>query len=167
MSLLDMLTGLVDGEVEFVLVGGFAANAHGSVRVTQDVDVCYDPGPENVRRLAGLLRSWNAYARGVEPGLPFVIDERTFRDVPVMTLVTDHGWLDVMDRVAGVGAYPEVRAASVIVELAGRRLRVLSLEGLIAAKRAAGRKKDRDQLPELEALLELKRKGGSRGGGSP
>lgn len=154
-----MVTGLVDADVNLVLVGGFAANAHGSVRVTQDVDICYDPAPGNVRRLAALLRSWNAYMRGVEPGLPFVVDERTFRDVPVMTLVTDHGWLDVMDRVTGVGEFEEVCNASVEVELGGRRLRVLGLEALIAAKRAAGRKKDRDQLPELEALLELQRKG--------
>lgn len=36
------------------------------------------------------------------------------------------------------------------------RFRVLNLEALIRAKRAAGRRKDLGQLPELEALLELK-----------
>lgn len=153
-----MVTGLVDAKIDFVLVGGFAASAHGSTRVTQDVDICYNPVPENTRRLASLLREWHAYLRGVEPGLPFVIDERTFRDVPVMTLATDHGWIDVMDRIAGLGDFIDVCNASEEVAIGDRTLKVLGLAGLFAAKRAAGRPKDRDQLPELEALLELKRK---------
>jgi hypothetical protein len=32
---------LVDGGIAFILVGGVAANAHGSVRTTADVDVVY------------------------------------------------------------------------------------------------------------------------------
>ena len=40
--------------------------------------------------------------------------------------------------------------------------RILDLPALIAAKRATGRPKDRDQLPELEALLELTRRRSDR-----
>jgi predicted nucleotidyltransferase len=88
------------------------------------------------------------------------MDERTLRDCPVLTLVTDLGDLDVMDRVAGVGDYPAVRAASVEADLAGVRARVLALNALIAAKRAAGRRKDQETLLELEALREERRRRG-------
>jgi hypothetical protein len=46
------------------------------------------------------------------------------------------------------------------VEVEGGRLRfrILDLPALIAAKRAVGRPKDREQLPELEALRELRRR---------
>jgi predicted nucleotidyltransferase len=74
--------------------------------------------------------------------------------------VTDLGDLDVMDRVTGVGAYPAVRAASVEVDLTGVRARVLTLDALIAAKRAAGRRKDRLDLLELEALREERHRRG-------
>jgi len=40
------------------------------------------------------------------------------------------------------------------MNLLGNDVRVLSIDGLIAAKRAAGRPKDMLVLPELEALKE-------------
>lgn len=39
-STLGLLQRLVAEKVEFVLVGGMAAIAHGSAAVTEDVDVC-------------------------------------------------------------------------------------------------------------------------------
>ena len=153
-----MTRGLVDADVRFVVIGGLAAAAHGSARVTDDLDICYDPADENRRRLAATLAAWGAYLRGVEPGLPFVMDERMLQSTPVMTLVTAQGNIDVMDRVAGVGGFEAVRAESEEVESGDVRFRVLSLPALIRAKRAAGRPKDREQLPELEALLELRRR---------
>jgi hypothetical protein len=76
-----------------------------------------------------------------------------------MALVTDRGAIDVMDRVLGVGDRDTALAGSVEFEYEGVVMRVLDLPQLIAAKRATRRQKDREQLPELEALLELRRKG--------
>ncbi len=39
-NLSDLLQRLHDHDVEFVLVGGFAAVLHGSMQVTQDLDIC-------------------------------------------------------------------------------------------------------------------------------
>jgi hypothetical protein len=158
MRLGAILSGLHDAGVECVVVGGLAANVHGSARITADVDVCYDPAPDNRDRLARLLQAWHAHLRGVEPGLPFTLDARTLRDCPVLTLVTDLGDLDVMDRLAGVGEYPAVHAASVEADLAGVPANVLTLDALIAAKRATGRRKDQEALLELEALREERRR---------
>jgi hypothetical protein len=155
-----MVAGLCEAGVEFVVIGGLAARAHGSVRITEDLDICYNPAPENVQRLTARVRGWNAHLRGVDRGLPFIMDERTFRDTPVMTLVTDQGAIDVMDRVLGVGDYADVYAASVPVKSDQASFRALSLAALLASKHATGRPKDREQLHELEALLEMKR--GSR-----
>ncbi len=150
-----MLQGLRASEVKFVVVGGVAATAHGSRRVTDDVDICYDPGRANVTRLAKLLRRWDAYPRGIDRGLPFFMDERQFRTTPIMTLTTREGFIDVLDIVKGVGEYSKCRKRSAEVEAFEIRFRVLDLPALIDAKRAAGRPKDIDQLPELEALLAL------------
>jgi predicted nucleotidyltransferase len=160
MRLAKILRGLHDAGVDCVVVGGLAANVHGSARITADVDVCYDPSPENRVRLAKVLADWHAYLRGVDRGLPFAMDARTLRDSPVLTLVTDLGDLDVMDRVAGVGEFAAVRAASVEADLAGVPARVLALDALIAAKRAAGRRKDLEALLELEALREERHRRG-------
>ena len=153
-----ILEGLSRAGVRFVVVGGVAASVHGSARVTLDLDICYDPDRDNVRRLADVLAGWHAYLRGVEPGLPFAMDERMLHNTPVMTLVTDHGSLDVMDRVLGVGAFDKVLEASIAASAGGTTFRVLDLPALLAAKRATGRRKDVDQIPELEALLETRRR---------
>ena len=83
------------------------------------------------------------------------MDARQFRTTPIMTLTTDEGFIDVLDDVKGVGGYAECRRRSIQVEAFDILFRVLDLPALIAAKRAAGRPKDIDQLPELEALLAL------------
>jgi predicted nucleotidyltransferase len=160
MTLLGMASRLAEAGVRFVVIGGLAMRAQGSARLTEDLDICYDPASDNVQRLARVLADWHAYLRGVEPGLPFVMDERTFRTTPVMTLITDLGAMDVMDRVAGVGEWPAVLAESEELEWSGVTLRVLSLRGLIKAKRGSARPKDLAQLPELEALLALRKERG-------
>jgi hypothetical protein len=152
-----IIAALVAAGVRFVVVGGVAGVAHGSVRLTNDIDVCYDTAADNVRALAALLASWGAYLRGVELGLPFAMDERALRTTPTMTLTTRVGNIDVLDSVAGVGRYDEVLAASEPCVVGDTRFRVLSLPALIMAKRAAGRPKDLEHLIELEALQSLKK----------
>ena len=153
-----MLAGLNEAGVRYVVVGGIAANAHGSSRNTQDVDICYDPTSENREYLAAVLSGWHGYLRGVEPGLPWTLDARAIRDAPILTLTTDLGAFDMMDRVAGVGDFQRVVEASQEVTVMGIATRVITLDALIAAKRATRRRKDREALLELEALREMTRK---------
>lgn len=152
-----MLRGLSDACIRYVVIGGVAGTVHGSSRVTNDLDICYDDSPDNRDNLARLLVAWNARLRGVEADLPFIIDARTLADLAVLTLVTDHGDLDVFREVAGVGDYRACHKRSEPVDIEEVSFAALSLPALIAAKREAGRKRDLDHLVELEALLELKR----------
>jgi hypothetical protein len=66
-ALLDILTG---AGVEFILVGGLAGIAHGSARLTQDIDVVYARSDENMEKLARALAQHQPYLRGAPPGLP-------------------------------------------------------------------------------------------------
>ncbi len=156
MSLLGLLGGLNAAGVRYVVIGGVAGVAHGSVRVTNDLDICYDPREPNLQALARVLQGWHGYLRDVEPGLPFVLDARTLRAAEVLTLITDEGYLDLFRTVAGVGGYAECLAASEEIDAGDVAFRALGLRALIAAKRAAGRAKDLEQAIELEALLALR-----------
>ncbi|MDH4046007.1 MAG: hypothetical protein OEY20_02495 [Gemmatimonadota bacterium] len=156
-AFIGQIAALVEGEVQFVVIGGVAAGLHGAGRATFDLDICYDPSAENRERLAKALAGWGAYLRGVEPGLPFTMDARQLLITPVMTLTTSTGDLDVMDRVAGVGEFAAVYAQSVVIRVGDVAFRTLDLPALVAAKRASARPKDLDQLPELEALLAMRR----------
>ena len=146
-----------DFRVDCVVVGGVAAGARGSSQVTFDVDVCYSRDRSNLTKIAQALRSVNATLRGAPGDLPFLLDEETLRKGLNFTFDTDIGKIDILGEVQGVGGYDACLRHSSDVELFGHYFRVLSLEKLIAAKRAAGRSKDLSALPELEAILEQRR----------
>lgn len=72
-----LLARLMAEGVEFIVVGGVAATAHGSGRSTLDLDVVYRRSPDNLLRIVRALGSLAPYPRGAPPGLPFRFDERT------------------------------------------------------------------------------------------
>jgi hypothetical protein len=143
---------LVEGKVDFIVIGGMAAAAHGSARATLDLDVVYARDPANVRRLVGALASHAPYLRGAPPGLPFVLDEQTILHGLNFTLTTDVGDFDLLGEVVGGGTYPELLPHTVEIEAFGLCCRYVTLEALLTLKRAAGRPKDLEAIAELELI---------------
>lgn len=149
------IRSLVDNDVDFVIVGGIAIRIHSSAYFTLDLDFCYSGTKENLFKIVSALSRFNPRPRDFPKGLPYFFDERSLQNSTNFTFETDIGDIDLLGEVAGVGTYVEVEQASVIFELYERDVRVLSLDALIDAKRAAGRAKDLLVLPELEALREV------------
>jgi predicted nucleotidyltransferase len=148
----ELLKLLSDNGVEFIVIGGVAAIAHGSPRFTQDVDVVYRRSEGNLQRLATALATVAPYLRGAPPGLPFRFDADTIRAGLNFTLTTSLGSLDLLGEVAGIGTYDEVIGECEVRTIFGSPVRIISLNQLIRAKRAAGRPKDLEVLAELESL---------------
>jgi len=149
-----LLAALNEAGVEYILIGGLAASAHGSPRFTLDVDVVYRRSEENFNRIVDALRDLNPYLRGAPPGLPFHFDVATLRRGLNFTLQTSLGFLDLLGEVAGGGTYESLLQDSELIELYSHSCRVTSLDRLIALKRAAGRVKDLEAIAELEAIRE-------------
>ena len=93
--------------------------------------------------------------RGAPEGLPFVFDMQTLSNGMNFTLLTDLGDIDLLGHVSGLGEFPAVALDAISMPLFGGQYRVASLDSLIRSKRAAGRNKDLNVLPELEALKEM------------
>lgn len=153
-----LLGALTEGEVEFIIVGGAAATAHGSARLTLDLDVVYRRSKSNLARLARCLEPHHPYLRGAPRGLPFRLGEPTLRAGLNFTLTTDLGDLDLLGEIAGGGGYEDLLPGAPTLSIFDLPCKVLSLEALIRVKRAAGRPKDLEALAELEILLEERRK---------
>jgi len=147
-----LLAMLVDAKVEFVIVGGVAATLHGSARLTSDLDIVYGRANENIRRMVTALAPLHPYLRGAPAGLPFHLDAETLRAGLNFTLTTDAGPLDLIGEIAGGFNFEVLRKRSTVVELFGKRCRVISLDALIESKMAAGRPKDLEVIAELEAI---------------
>ncbi|TMA42311.1 MAG: hypothetical protein E6J83_11900 [Deltaproteobacteria bacterium] len=153
-----LLQALVSGGVEFIIIGGVAATAHGSAHVTADLDIVYRRTPQNIARLAEALSPLQPYIRGAPPGLPFQFDVETIRRGLNFTLVTVAGDLDAMGEATGGGTYEALLSRSETRLLFGLDVRFVDLETLIHLKRAAGRPKDLERIAELEAISEERRK---------
>ena len=150
------LLALIGSKVEFIVVSGIAATVHGSVRLTQDLDVVYSRSGPNLRKLVQALAPAAPYPRGAPSGLPFRWDEATLRGGLNFTLDTRYGAIDVLGEIAGGGGYAELRQHSVEVEGFGLRFLCLDLDTLIRVKRAAGRPRDYDAIAELLVIREMK-----------
>jgi len=149
-----LLRALVSGGVEFIVIGGFAATAHGSAHVTVDLDIVYGRSPENIERLAHALSPLHPYLRGAPPGLPFSFDTDTIRRGLNFTLTTEAGDLDVLGEATGGGAFEALLPRTEVRAIFGMDVRFVDLEALIHLKRAAGRPKDLERIAELEAIAE-------------
>jgi predicted nucleotidyltransferase len=148
------LRALAGAGVEFIVVGGVAATAHGSARLTTDLDVVYARTPENIERLVAALAPHSPYLRGAPAGLPFRWDAATVRRGLNFTLTTSFGDLDLLGEIAGGGSYAALVTDTSMISAFGIHCRCLNLDRLILVKRAAGRPKDLEAIAELEALRE-------------
>jgi predicted nucleotidyltransferase len=153
----ELIRILSDAQVEFIIVGGVAAFAHGSARVTQDVDVVYRRTPENLKRLVAALQPYNPYPRGAPEGLPFKWDERTIQLGVNFTLRTTLGFIDLLGEITAGGSYDDVVRHSHLVEVYGTTCLCIDLDELIRVKKAVGRPKDFDAIAELEAIRDERR----------
>lgn len=152
----QLIERLADANLDFVIVGGFAGMLHGSTLVTRDLDVCAVLSADNVARLRDALRDLQPKHRFTPQKLSFLDNPEPGVPLNNLYLETDWGAVDFLGSIKGVGDFESVRAASIEIELFGRRCRVISVESLIQAKQAMGRDKDLIAAKELRAILEGK-----------
>jgi predicted nucleotidyltransferase len=150
----QLLQRLCDADIDFVVVGGFAALLHGSTQVTRDLDVCAVLSPEDVAKLREALGDLNPTHRLTSQGLSFLTNPDPGVPVQNLYLETELGTVDLLSSVLGVGDFERVRAESVEIEIFGRRCRVISIDDLIRAKEALAREKDLLAAKELRAIRE-------------
>jgi hypothetical protein len=144
----QIVASLTGHQVDFVVIGGVALQAHGHVRTTLDLDVIAAWTPENMRRLAAVLRELDARLRGVDADLLGLDlgDADTLLNGGNFLMHTRHGDLDVfaVDQTAGAPArYEDLRARAIAVEIRGVTLLIAHPDDLIRMKTAASQFRDR------------------------
>ena len=159
-------------DVEYVVVGGYAANVHGAVRPTKDIDVAPATTTQNLTRLVAALRELEAGIRVDEmpEGLPFDTSAEALKGMKMLNLRSRFGDLDLTFTPAGFpGGYADLigRAREHVVD--GLSIWVAALQDVISSKAAANRPKDQDALPELIRLARRAERGkdGGKDGGNP
>jgi predicted nucleotidyltransferase len=127
----DILSALSDARADYLVVGAYALASHGLVRATRDLDLWVRATPENAIRVFDALVVFGAPADHIK------VEELT----TVLQLGVDPVRIDILTSVSGL----EFQAAwehRQVLELDGLKISVVSLEDLVANKRATGRPQD-------------------------
>ena len=150
-NLAELTRRLIEGQVEFVLVGGFAALSHGVMRSTRDVDVCCRFSEANLMRIQGALADLHP-VHFPRTDLPLQLTPELCARLKNLYLKTDLGRVDCLGEILGVGDFEEVVTHSVELELPAGKCRVLDIDTLIRAKEAMNRDHDRITARELKEI---------------
>ena len=148
-----MVQALVAHNVQFIIVGGAAAYAHGSSRLTEDLDIVYSRDTANLQRLVRALEPLKPRLRGAPVDLPFQWDEDTLQHGMNFTLMTSAGPLDIFGEIIGGPTFQELVEDTITLDLFGNKCLCLNLERLIKVKEATGRAKDLEVAKELRTLF--------------
>jgi hypothetical protein len=150
-NLSELTQKLISAEVEFVLVGGFAAVAHGVTLVTRDVDICCRFTEVNLMRIQKAFSDLHPVHRS-RPDLPLHLTPKQCAGLKNLYLKTDLGIVDCLGEVLGVGDFNEVLKQSVEVELPCGKCRIIDIDALIRAKEAMNRDHDRITVKHLKEI---------------
>ena len=150
-NLSELLRRLIAGKVEFVLVGGFAAVAHGVTLVTRDVDVCCRFSQENLMRIQNALADLHPVHRS-RPDMPLELTPEQCASLKNLYVKTDLGVVDCLGEILAVGEFDQVEKHVVELDLPSGKCRVLDLDTLIVAKEAVGRDHDLITVKHLKQI---------------
>ena len=157
-NLKALLERLLQNQIDFVLVGGFAGVVHGSTLVTQDLDICLAMTNEQIEKLRKALSNLHPILRMNPNFQPSFMDHpKDLTGVNNIYLKTDLGILDVMSELPPVGSFKTIKKNAIEIFLYGHSCKVISLDDLIQIKRAMTRPKDQEALRQLSQIKNLKK----------
>lgn len=144
----DLLAAFVASGAKFVIIGGYAVIFHGRPRSTKDIDIFVAIDPENRARVAEALASFGAAPNVVEAARNLKASEVVFFGISPLRV-------DILGSASGV-EFDDVLSHAAQTSLDGVPVRIISLDDLIANKRASGRARDLEDVAELERIAAVK-----------
>lgn len=147
-----VLQNMLDKQVDFILVGGYAVNYHGYNRVTGDMDIWVKPDNDNKNLLLAALIAIGYDEKGIER-----IEKWDFTQPQLFHIGDKPDRTDFMTHISGV-KYNVAKEIAVKANIDGLMLIIIHINSLIQNKRASGRTKDLADAEYLEKILELRKK---------
>ena len=152
LDLRELFRVLAEHGVDYLVIGGVAAQVHGRRRTTMDLDVTPSPDAANFERLAAALRALDARPAQLAGAAPPATPEQLRLAPIVPPLRTRGGELHILKEVPGAAAYAELRARALTTDLDGIAVAIVGVDDLIRMKQASGRPGDIEDIAAIAAV---------------
>jgi hypothetical protein len=159
LDLRELFRALAEHGVDYLVIGGVAAQVHGRRRTTKDLDVTPAPDPKNFERLAAALVALDAHPVELGVSAPAPTAEQLHLASIVPPLATEHGELHILNDVPGAADYAVMRTRALESNLNGIVVSIVGVDDLIRMKQAVGRPSD---IEDVEALMTVARREAQR-----
>jgi hypothetical protein len=140
----EFIASCVAHDVRFMIVGGYAVAAHGHPRFTKDLDVWIWVDEQNANRLVAALDDFGFGSVGLTP-------DDFLEEGMVVQLGYPPKRIDIITQADGVEFDP-CWERHIDVEIGGQRVPFISVEDLLANKKASGRPQDLADAAAIEQL---------------
>jgi len=137
----DVFASFQSHDVRYVVIGGIAAVLHGVPRATFDLDILIEATPLNAERLLQALRAAGFGTAELIDAPGLLANE--------ITVFNDRVRIDVQTSTPGL-TFAEAWNHRETMAYQGQEFSVASRQDVIASKRAAGRRKDLEDVQVLE-----------------
>lgn len=141
---IDFFVYLNRYDVEYIVVGGYAVIVRGYSRSTGDIDIWVNKTLDNFNKLQKAIKHF---------GLPFDAVKHTeffSDDFDVFSFGRPPYAIEIMTAVKGLD-FNETFLSATVEQINDTPIRIIHLQNLIAAKKAAGRNKDLNDIENLPA----------------
>lgn len=130
----DFLSLLNEHRAEYLVIGGYAVNAHGYSRPTGDLDVWVAISPDNAERVFDVIVAFGF-------GTPDLSRESLLTPGRIVRMGLQPVCIEVCNTIDGVH-FAECQRRAVVVEVAGVAVPFIGLADLRQNKKSSGRMKD-------------------------
>jgi predicted nucleotidyltransferase len=140
----EMLECLLEESVRFLLVGAYAVAVHGFPRATKDIDFFVWATPDNAANLMRALTKFGAPLHDIS-------EADLSSEGTVFQIGNSPRRIDIITNISGV-TFEQAYANKTTILIEGMEVPVISLEDLIANKRASARLQDLADVEKLESV---------------
>ncbi|MFC1746402.1 hypothetical protein ACFL35_20585 [Candidatus Riflebacteria bacterium] len=128
--------------VEYMLVGGFAVNYYGYIRMTQDIDFLLYPSCENAKKIIDALNDFGFGKAGINR-------ELFERPGSVLHLGVEPNRIDLLTHLKGI-SNEQLFSNKREITLHGISMNIIAYHDLLLVKRSSERLRDQADAEELE-----------------
>lgn len=150
-------------KVKYVLVGGVAANIHGSERSTVDLDILVEMSGDNLKKITKIFKRLGYSVK--QPVDPIgIADEKTRRQwidkkhMKAFNFYKEKEYKEVDIIIDSPVSFEEAAKGMRRIKVDNLVIPVISIDKLIKMKSQAGRKVDKFDIEELKRIKKIRKK---------